>query len=502
MTDADRGLTAAEVAEREARGEVNVVPKTHIRTVRQIVRANVFTRFNALLGGMLAVILAVGPARDALFGFVLVANAAVGIWQELRAKRTLDRLRVLTEPKARVVRDGRVLEIATDRVVLDDVLELRSGGQVVVDGTVLDADGLELDESLLTGEADAVVKAPGDRALSGSFVAAGSGHMVATAIGVDAYAVTLALEARRFTLVRSELRTGIDRILRWVTFAIVPTATLLFVSQIRHHDNWRAAVGGSVAGTVAMVPEGLVLLMSIAFAVAGMRLAKRHVLLQEIPAVEGLARVDILCIDKTGTLTVGKLTVTSVEPIDVEAPVDEALAAIAAADVHPNVTMAAIRQRFPTVADAWTRTDSVPFSSVRKWSAFAFADRGWWFIGGADVLAGRERRERGDALPGPPCDVVGRAGADPRPVGRAGERGRAAGVPAPGRPHPSAGHAAARRGADPSVLRRSGRRREGDLGRRSANGGCGRHLARTGWRRRPGRRALDPRRRGLARRGR
>ena len=386
MTDVERGLTAAEVAEREARGQVNVVPRTHTRSVGQIVRANVFTRFNALLGGMLAVILVVGPARDALFGFVLIANAAVGIWQELRAKRTLDRLRVITAPKARVVRDGTVLEIAIDRVVLDDVLELRSGGQIVVDGKVVDSDGLEIDESLLTGESEAVVKAPGDRALSGSFVAAGSGHMVATAIGVDAYAVKLALEARRFTLVRSELQTGIDRILRWVTFAIVPTATLLFVSQIRHHDNWRAAVGGAVAGTVAMVPEGLVLLMSIAFAVAVRRLAKQNVLVQEMPAVEGLARVDVLCIDKTGTLTVGKLTVTSVEPVDVDAPIEEALAAIATADAHPNATMAAIRQRFPSAAEDWTRTESVPFSSVRKWSAFAFADRGWWFIGGADVL--------------------------------------------------------------------------------------------------------------------
>ena len=386
MTDAERGLTAAEVVEREARGQVNVVPKTHTRTVAQIVRANVFTRFNALLGAMLAVILVVGPVRDALFGFVLVANAGVGIWQELRAKRTLDRLSVLTAPKAHVVRDGTVREIATNGVVLDDVLELHPGGQIVVDGEVVASDGLELDESLLTGESRAVVKAAGDRARSGSFVAAGSGRMVATAIGVDAYAAVLAIEARRFTLVRSELQAGIDRILRWVTFAIVPTATLLFVSQLRHHDSWRAAIVGSVAGTVAMVPEGLVLLMNVAFAVAVMRLAKRNVAVQEMPAVEGLARVDVLCIDKTGTLTVGKLAVTSVESIDADASIDEALAALAAADPHPNATMVAIRQRFPSPIEAWSLTESVPFSSARKWSAFAFGDRGWWFVGGADVL--------------------------------------------------------------------------------------------------------------------
>ena len=386
MVDADRGLTAAEVAEREARGQVNLVPRTHTRTVAQIVRSNVFTRFNALLGAMLAIILVVGPLQDALFGFVLIVNAGVGIVQELRAKRTLDRLSVLTAPKAHVVRDGQVLEVPIDRVVLDDALELSSGMQVVVDGDVLVSDGLELDESLLTGESDPVQKQPRDKAQSGSFVAAGSGRMVATAVGVDAYAVKLALEARRFTLTRSELREGVDQILRWVTFAIVPTAALLFASQLRHHGGWRKAVSGAVAGTVAMVPEGLVLLMSIAFAVAVLRLAKRNVLVQELPAVEGLARVDVLCIDKTGTLTAGKLAVVSVEPLDGEGHVEEALAAIAAADEHPNATMAAIAERYPTVPSGWSETASVPFSSARKWSAVAFGDRGSWYVGGADVL--------------------------------------------------------------------------------------------------------------------
>ena len=386
MTDAARGLSPSEVAEREARGQVNAVPRTRTRTVGQIVRTNVFTRFNALLGGMLAIIVVVGPIQDALFGFVLISNALVGIVQELRAKRTLDALTVLTAPKARVVRDGEVRELAVDRVVLDDVLDLTPGGQVVVDGTILRSDGLELDESLLTGESDAVSKSANDGALSGSFVSAGSGRMVATAVGADAYAVRLAEEARRFTLTRSELRQGVDRILRWVTIAVVPTAALLFVSQIRNHDSWRQAVSGAVAGTVAMVPEGLVLLMSIAFAVAVLRLAKRNVLVQELPAVEGLARVDVLCIDKTGTLTQGKLSVLGVEPIDVEAPVAEALAAIAADDPHPNATMSAIRERFPAAPAGWSPTGSVPFSSARKWSAASFDGHGTWYVGGADVL--------------------------------------------------------------------------------------------------------------------
>src|SRR5512144_3085195 len=250
VVDPARGLTASEVADRGARGAVNDVPSAPTRTVAQIVRANVFTRFNAILGAMRGIIVVVGPFQDALFGLVLVANATIGIVQELRAKQTLDALTVLTAPRAHVVRDGRVDGIAIHEIVLDDVLEVAAGAQIAVDGAIL-VGGMEVDESLLTGEADPVTKVPGDELLSGSFVAAGSGRYRATRVGRDAYAVRLAEEARRFTLTRSELRAGIDRILLYVTFAIVPTAALLFLSQIRTHDSWRAAVSGAVAGTVA-----------------------------------------------------------------------------------------------------------------------------------------------------------------------------------------------------------------------------------------------------------
>ncbi len=210
MSQPSDGLTLAEVAERRARGQVNDVPTTPSRTVAEIVRTNVFTRFNALLGSLLVVILIVGPIQDALFGFVLIANAGVGIYQELRAKRTLDRLAVLTSPRARIVRAGVVGETPVSDVVLDDVLELRPGDQIVVDGEVLEARSLEVDESLLTGESEPVVKGPGDEVLSGSFVAAGDGRFRATRVGAGAYAAGLAEQARRFTLTRSELRGGID----------------------------------------------------------------------------------------------------------------------------------------------------------------------------------------------------------------------------------------------------------------------------------------------------
>ncbi|HTE67348.1 MAG TPA: HAD-IC family P-type ATPase [Actinomycetes bacterium] len=380
------GLTAAEVADRVARGLVNDVPSAPTRTIGEIVRANLFTRFNLLLGSLLAVILVVGPLQDALFGLVIVANTVVGIVQEVRAKRTLDHLEVVNAPKATVVRDGRVEELAVGQVVLDDVLEAAAGDQVVVDGEVLEAEGLEVDESLLTGESEPVSRQEGDRVLSGSFVVAGAGRYRATRVGREAYAVQLTEEARRFTLASSELRAGVDQILKYVTWALVPTAALLFISQLRHDNGPRSGLSGAVAGTVAMVPEGLVLLTSVAFAVGVVRLGRRQVLVRELPAVETLARVDVVCFDKTGTITVGDLAVQELVPQDGAA--DEAaaaLGALAAADPNPNATLRAIGEAFPA-PDGWRPETVVPFSSARKWSGATFAGRGAYLLGAPEVL--------------------------------------------------------------------------------------------------------------------
>ena len=385
---AERGLSAAEVAERVARGQVNDVPSAPTRTIGQILRANLLTRFNLLLGSLLAVILVVGPLQDALFGLVIVANTVVGVVQELRAKRTLDRLEVVNAPRARVVRDERAEELPVGRVVLDDVLEAAAGDQVVVDGEVLEAAGLEVDESLLTGESETVARRPGDRLLSGSFVAAGSGRYRATKVGREAYAVQLTEQARRFTLARSELRAGVDQILKYVTWALVPTAALLFVSQLRLEHGVRAGLSGAVAGTVAMVPEGLVLLTSVAFAVGVVRLGRRQVLVRELPAVETLARVDVICFDKTGTITAGDLAVQELVPRDGAAGEEEAaaaLGALAAADPNPNATLRAIVQAFPAPG-GWRPEAAVPFSSARKWSGASFATRGSFLLGAPEVL--------------------------------------------------------------------------------------------------------------------
>jgi cation-transporting P-type ATPase E len=383
------GLTEAEVRERVERGETNATAERTSRTFGEILRANIFTRFNAILGVLLVVILAVGHPQDALFGIVLVSNALIGIVQEVRAKRTLDQLAVLSEPRVRVVRDGGTTEVEVDDIVLDDLIELRTGDQIAADGVVQATTALQVDESLLTGESDPVDKQTGGQVLSGSFVVAGSGRFQATAVGDDAYARKLATEARRFALARSELMDGINRILRYVTWGIFPVAALLLISQFYAQDEWREAVSGAVAGVVGMVPQGLVLLTSIAFGVAAVTLARRNVLVQELPAVEGLARVDVVCFDKTGTLTDGNIVFDRVERLDDQAPVEAALAALAD-DEDRNATLNAIAEAFPA-RDSWQRTGFVPFSSARKWSAATFGDHGTWVLGAPELVwSGRD----------------------------------------------------------------------------------------------------------------
>ncbi|MEX1037851.1 MAG: HAD-IC family P-type ATPase [Acidimicrobiia bacterium] len=387
----EQGLTPGEVRQRMEAGLVNRLSDSPTRTTGEIVRANVVTRFNILLGALLIVVLVVlREPRDALFGIVLVVNSAIGIVQELRAKRTLDRLELVAAPKIHAVRAGEVREVAVERIVIDDLIELRPGDQLAVDGVVVSSNGLEIDESLLTGESDPVHKQPDDECLSGSFVAAGSGRYRATRVGDDSYAARLAHAAKRFTLVRSELRDGINWILGVVSWVVVPMGVLLVWSSTRGGGTWMEGLGGAVAAGVAMIPQGLVLLASVAFAVGVIRLGQRNVLVQELPAIEGLARVDIVCFDKTGTLTEGVLAVEEVVLLTEEDP-GPALAAIAASESHPNATLAAIAAAFP-YDPGWGVQASVPFSSARKWSGVTFFGDGTWVIGAPDVVAPHDTR--------------------------------------------------------------------------------------------------------------
>ncbi|MDG2113138.1 MAG: HAD-IC family P-type ATPase, partial [Actinomycetota bacterium] len=366
---------------------MNHVPSAPTRTIRQIIHANMLTPVNLIMGTLLVLILVAGKPGDALFAGVIVSNSVIGILQELRAKKALDKLNVLNAPKARIVRDGTVAEHPTDHVVADDVLLLEPGDQVVVDGEVVDANGLELDESLLTGEADPVAKDAGEAVLSGSFVAAGTGHIRATRIGAEAYASSLAEEARRFVLVNSELRNGINQILRWLTWIIPPVSALLLISLLDTEDRWNEALQGTVAAAVAMVPDGLVLLTSIAFIVGVLALARRQALAKELASVELLARVDVLCLDKTGTITTGAIVFAALEELDgALTDVGQVLADMAAADPAPNATLDAVAAAFSQPPQR-VAVDRIAFSSARKWARTTFDDGTTWYLGAPDVLS-------------------------------------------------------------------------------------------------------------------
>lgn len=379
------GLTSSEVAARVARGQVNAVPSAPSRTVTQIVRANTLTIFNAILGTLTVVVLVYGNWRDALFGLVVVANTGIGIIQELRAKVTLDRLAVLGAVRPVVRRDGREQAVAPGEIVLDDLLPVSSGARIVVDGVLCAAAGLEVDESLLTGEADPVHRGVGDPVLSGSFVVAGTGCYQATAIGADAFAAGLAEDARRFSLVHSQLMASINRILRVMVTIMVPVAVLLTWSQLRGHEHFGTAVSGAVAGVVTMIPEGLVLLTSVAFAVGVVRLGRHQVLVQELPAVELLARVDVVCVDKTGTLTEPGMRLADVQIMDPDAPVPQVLAGLVGTEPEPNASLAAVAQRFPGTGGP-AASVVVPFSSARRFSGATLDGLGSWVLGAPDAL--------------------------------------------------------------------------------------------------------------------
>ncbi len=383
------GLTSAEVARRVADGRTNDVPSRATRSMPDIVRANVFTRINAILAVLFAIVLATGSLVNGLFGILIVANSVIGIVQELRAKLTLDKLSIVGQAKPMVRRDGRARDVSPREVVSDDVIELGPGDQIVVDGVVIEESALEIDESLLTGEADPVVKGLGDHVMSGSFVVAGTGAYRATKVGNEAYAARLTAEASKFTLVNSELQSGVNNILRFITYLLIPTGLLIIYTQLfTTHADWRESVLRTVGALVPMVPEGLVLMTSVAFAVGVIRLGRRRCLVQELPAIEGLARVNVVCADKTGTLTENRMQVAGLRRLDSSVAPDtimDVLAAMAAHDAHPNASMQAIAEAYHNPPD-WMVSATAPFKSATKWSGVSFGVHGNWILGAPDVL--------------------------------------------------------------------------------------------------------------------
>ncbi|MCD2443089.1 cation-translocating P-type ATPase [Agromyces sp. SYSU K20354] len=399
------GLTSSEVAQRVADGRSNAFTQQSSRSASSIIRANVLTLFNGIIGACFLVLLLLGRWQDALFGISAIANTVIGSVQEFRAKAALDRLALLHAPRARVRRDGAITEVAVADIVLDDVLVLRAGDQVPADARVAASARLQLDESMLTGESDAVDKAPGDDVLSGSVVIAGEGEAIVVRVGAESFANRLAAEAKKFSLVASELRSSIDKVLRVVAWIVGPIALLVFNAQMfvfggweqaLESGDWRQAAVNTIAALVAMIPLGLVLMTSITFAVGAVKLARQQVLVQELAAVEGLARVDLICLDKTGTLTEGTIAFDA-----------EHRLGTSAADGRPegggwrkvlgwygsepdaNATARCLAEAYDS-APAAAPVARIPFSSARKWSAVAFAEdtdaAGSWVLGGPEMV--------------------------------------------------------------------------------------------------------------------
>lgn len=391
---ANPGLTAAEVADRVAKGQRNDLPPRSGRTTGEIIRANVFTRINAILAVLLAFVLATGSWINGAFGLLIIANSAIGIIQELRAKRTLDNLAVVGEARPRIRREGVTKAYSREDIVLDDLIEVGPGDQIVVDGQVVESDYLEVDESLLTGESEPEDKTSGAPVMSGSFVVSGTGTYRATKVGSESYAAQLTAEAAKFTLVKSELTQGINQILKVITWVLIPVGIATIVVQLgQATTDWRRAVLAMAGALVPMVPEGLILLTSVAFALGVVRLGQRQCLVQELPAIEGLARVNVVCADKTGTLTENGMTFGEIRLTEgsSEAEITSALSQLVASDASPNASMQAIGAAYGAAETPWPVLAKAPFTSAKKWSGATFVGPDeaavTWVVGAPDVLA-------------------------------------------------------------------------------------------------------------------
>jgi magnesium-transporting ATPase (P-type) len=381
---AAQGLSSAEAAARLRK--LGPPAETTSRSVSSIVAGNVFTLFNAIIGVFFVLILSLGLVADAVFGVIAIVNSYIGIRQELKAKRTLDELAVLVAPHARALRDGAEVGLRAEEIVPGDVVAVEPGDQLVADGEVIASRGMTLDESMLTGEADGVRKGPGERALSGSFCISGSGRYLVDAVREESYAGRLAGEAQAFRHPPSPLQGEVNRVIVACTWAMAPLAALLLITfQLRGTDLVDAAQTAT-AGLVTLIPEGLVLLMSVTFAVAAVRLARKDTLVQQMSATESLAAVDTICVDKTGTLTDGQLRLLGVEVAEGVDP-DEARAALgrfAASAGDRNRTLETVAEAFP--AQPGRVGGEVPFSSQWKWSGLRLGGVSYVF-GAPDVLA-------------------------------------------------------------------------------------------------------------------
>nr|WP_317284858.1 cation-translocating P-type ATPase [uncultured Dysosmobacter sp.] len=391
---ADKGLTSAQAKALAEAGWDNRPVASPTKSDKQIVRENLLTYFNLIFVVLAVCLLLVGDWKDMTFLFIVAANAVIGIVQQLRSKRTIEKLTLLSAAKVRTVRDGVVVELVSDALVREDVIELTAGCQLPADATVLTGQ-VQVNESLITGEADAIAKAAGDSLLSGSFVINGKCRARLDQVGADSYAAKLTLAAKKDAGPgKSEMMRSLDRLIRFIGVVLIPIGGALFYNQHAVQElGLRQAVVSTVAALIGMIPEGLFLLTSVALAVSVVRLARNRTLIHEMNAIETLARVDVLCVDKTGTVTSPQMEVREVVPLDVEAypetEISDILGAFYRCLEPDNDTAKAIAERY-SYGPAWPHRETVPFSSATKWSAVNFPGRGAYVLGAPEYVLGSE----------------------------------------------------------------------------------------------------------------
>ena len=375
-----QGLTQAEVEERIADGQVNAIQDSSNRSVKDIVMGNTLTFFNFINIVLLALVLSVRSYKNMLFIFIIIANTLIGIFQEIKAKITLDKLKILTVSHVDVIRDGVKKSVTVSELVKDDVILLKSGGQIPADGVILDGE-VDVNESLLTGESDSIHKMCGSKVLSGSFVTSGKAMCLLTEVGHDCYMEKLSSEAKQFKRYKTELQRNLDTILKFISIIIVPLGIILFAKQYWiSGSTYEQAALDTVAAVLGMIPEGLVLLTSVALALGAVRLARRSTLVRELFCIETLARVDTLCLDKTGTITEGHLCVQGEESVKEDVDLEQLMGRMVGALGDENETFQALRQHYKRNQSTNTKL-VLPFSSERKFSGVVFEGEGTYLMG-------------------------------------------------------------------------------------------------------------------------
>lgn len=380
-----QGLSEKQVKELTERGLVNKNTDVKTKSIGQIIMTNFFTLFNFLNLGLGLAIFLVHSYKNLLFLGVVICNTLISTVQEIRSKLIIDKLSLLNETKSRVIRDGVEKEIGIHEIVLGDVISLRPGNQIVTDSKLLSGEML-VNESLITGESEPITKKRGDELLSGSFVVSGRGIAETIHVGDENYTAKISAEAKYLKKVNSELMNFINKILKYVSIAIIPIGILFFISQLGENDTFEEAVVATVAGLIGMIPEGLVLLISTVLAISVIRLSKYNVLVQELYCIETLARVDTICLDKTGTLTTGEMDVSRIVPLEgfSEKEVEIVLGSVSFHMDNDNQTMTALSKKFEKEDDKKV-LEVVPFSSQAKWSGISFENESY-VIGAPEIV--------------------------------------------------------------------------------------------------------------------